>query len=83
MDPELIEHARRDIDLARRNLPHDPMLAAFIVRSLPATEAAGLKDLAWVMSKTYCTPDEATKLLDDLAAYVTAEEVKLYDQSSE
>lgn len=78
---DTIETARRDIALARQQIDDDPMLAAYIVRDLPETEAAGLSDLAWSMAQTYCTRDEAADLLTKLEAYVDQLEGELTGQS--
>ena len=76
-----IETARRDIALARQQLDDDPMLAAYIVRDLPETAAAGLFELAWGMAQSYCTRDEAADLLTKLEAYVDQLESELTGQS--
>ena len=76
---DTIETARRGIELARRSLD-DPTLAAYIVRDLPETKAAGLSDLAWSMARTYCTRDEAEDLLVKLEAYINQLEGELTGQ---
>ena len=78
---DTIKTARRDIELARHALDEDPMLAAYIVRDLPETEAAGLDALAWSMAQSYCTRDEAANLLTKLEAYVDQLEGELTGQS--
>ena len=47
----LSDSTRRAIASARRQLEHDPSLAAYILRDVPEVKALGLDDLAWQMAR--------------------------------
>ena len=78
---DAIERVRKEIELAHCHLDDDPMLAAYIVRDLAETKAAGLDELAWSMAQTYCTRDEAEDLLNKLETYLNQLEGELTGQS--
>jgi hypothetical protein len=66
--------AREILEAARRQVHFDPGLAAFMVRDLPETETAELKDLAWAMHLDgNASKNDAILLLDKLEAYLDRE----------
>jgi len=73
--------AREAIALARRSLEPDPGLAAFIVRDLPETKAAGLTDLAWSLHNHGCSRNDATHILDLLEEYLDGKADHLPDDA--
>lgn len=56
----------------RERCQRDPSLAVFMVRDLPETEAAGLKDLAWCLCYD-CHKNDALGFFDMLEAWVDGE----------
>lgn len=58
-----------DFDNLRRRCDNDATLAVYMVRDLPEVKEAGLDDLAWALTKNYCTKNDALGFFDLLEAH--------------
>lgn len=77
-----LQIAKGILALARAEQKRDPDLAAYMVRDMPETEAAGLKDLAWSMHKQGNNhPNDAEFLLDKLEEYLDAQPTEVEEDA--
>lgn len=61
-------------EIAEKHLTTDPALSAYVLRDLPEIEELGLDDLAFEMSRYYCTKAEAEELLNKVRAVYPVKE---------